>query len=405
VTEATHRLPPGRSLTILLALFTTIGPYTIDAFFPSLRAMALHFGISNFQVQQTLTAYMVPFALAALLHGSISDAVGRRRVMIGGLSLYAVASLGCALAPGFGTLLFMRACQGLVSGVGMIIARAIIRDLYSGPLAQRAMSTMTMFFALGPAMAPVAGGWLHVWFGWRAVFLSMVLLGVGLVLAAWRWLPETLPPEQRSELHVGTIFRRLLEVMRHVEFLRLTAVGALFFVAMQAYIGAAPAIILDHWHGSETGFAMLTLPLIGGFVSGAFTSGRLAGRIPPDRQENIGHGLMLASTACLFALQLAWPGVPVLLQQLLLAGMTFGLQIVYPVLMLKIIDLFPQARGTATSANSFLGMAASTLTMGTFAPWLGHSMLRLATCSFLAILAGWFVSLWVRHARRVLAAG
>ena len=397
---ATGRLPPGRRLTILLALFTTIGPYTIDAFFPSLRAIGASFGISNFQVQQLVTAFMVPFALTALLHGSISDALGRRRVLITGISLYAAASLGCALAPGFGTLLAMRAAQGLVAGAGMIVARAVVRDLYDGALAQRAMSTMTMVFALGPALAPVVGGWLHVWFGWRSVFLSMALLGAMLAAFAARYLPETLPPAQRVPLHAGATVRRTLGIMRHGEFLRLTAASALCFISLQAYVGAAPAIILDHWHGSETGFAMLTLPLIGGYSLGAFASGRLAGRLPPERQANYGYALLVGMAGIMLLVQLFWPGVPVFVQQVLLACTTFGLQLMYPIVVLQILDLFPAARGTATSANSFLGMIVSTLTMGSFAPLLGQSMLRLAVCAFLANVAGLGFWLWAKRARR-----
>jgi DHA1 family bicyclomycin/chloramphenicol resistance-like MFS transporter len=400
VNAATGRLPPGRRLTILLALFTTIGPYTIDAFFPSLRAIAASFGITTFQVQQSVTAFMVPFALTALLHGSISDALGRRRVLITGIALYAAASLGCALAPGFGTLLAMRAAQGLVAGAGMIVARAVVRDLYSGALAQRAMSTMTMVFALGPALAPVVGGWLHVWFGWRSVFLSMALLGAVLAAVAARYLPETLPPAQRVPLHAGATVRRTLGIMRHGEFLRLTAASALCFISLQAYVGAAPAIILDHWHGTETGFAMLTLPLIGGYSLGAFASGRLAGRLPPERQANYGYALLVGMAGIMLLVQLFWPGVPVFVQQVLLACTTFGLQLMYPIVMLQILDLFPAARGTATSANSFLGMIVSTLTMGTFAPMLGQSMLRLAVCAFLANVAGLGFWLWAKRARR-----
>jgi DHA1 family bicyclomycin/chloramphenicol resistance-like MFS transporter len=187
-------------------------------------------------------------------------------------------------------------------------------------------------------------------------------------------------------------------VITHGEFLRLTAASSLCFVALQAYIGSAPAIILDHWHGTETGFAMLTVPVIGGYAIGAFISGRMAGRIPPERQAAIGYIVLLSMSALMLALQLLWPTVPVLLQQLVLASTTFGLQLMFPIVTLRILDLFSHSRGAASSANSFFSLLLSTLTMGVFAPWLSQSMLRLALCAFLVNVGGYLM--WrnaVRH--------
>jgi DHA1 family bicyclomycin/chloramphenicol resistance-like MFS transporter len=403
--QSLQAAPPGRRLTVVLALLTTLGPYSIDAFFPSMRAIAAYFDVSYFTVQQTLTAYMLPFALMSLVHGSLSDSIGRRPVVLGGLFVYAVAATGCALAPSFGWMLAFRALQGAVAGVGMIISRTVVRDRYSGPQAQRVMSAITMVFALGPALAPVVGGWVHVWFGWRAVFFTMTVFALLLALLVLRFLPETLPPAQRTPLRLGPIVRNTLAVMGHGEFLRLTAASSLCFVALQAYIGSAPAVILDHWHGTETGFAMLTIPIIGGYSIGAFASGRLAGRLPPERQANYGYAVLLAMTGMMLLLQWLWPAAPVLLQQLLLACTTFGLQLMFPVVTLRILDLFSHSRGATASANSFFSLLVSTLTMGTFAPWLSQSMLRLAACAFLANVAGWLM--WrtaIRHRSAHVAA-
>jgi DHA1 family bicyclomycin/chloramphenicol resistance-like MFS transporter len=341
---------------------------------------------------------MLPFALMSLVHGSLSDAIGRRSVVLGGLFVYAVAAAGCALAPSFGWLLAFRGLQGAVAGVGMIVSRAVVRDRYSGPQAQRVMSTITMMFALGPALAPVIGGWVHVWFGWRAVFLTMSIFALLLALLVLRFLPETLPVAQRQPLHLGGLMRSTLAVIGHGEFLRLTAASSLCFVALQAYIGSAPAIILDHWHGTETGFAMLTIPVVTGYALGAFLSGRMAGRIPPERQANLGYKVLLGMTALMLALQLLWPAVPVLLQQLVLASTIVGLQLMFPIVTLRILDLFSHSRGAASSANSFFSLLVSTLTMGVFAPWLSQSMLRLALCAFIANVGGFLM--WrtaVRH--------
>jgi DHA1 family bicyclomycin/chloramphenicol resistance-like MFS transporter len=154
-------------LSLLLGLLSTVGAFSIDAFFPALRAIAQAFHLSSLQAQQTLTVYMLGYALASLLHGSLSDALGRRGPILVSLGLYTLASVGCAAAPNFATLLVFRAIQGLVAGAGQVIGRAIVRDHFQGAEAQRLMSMITMIFGLGPAAAPIIGGWVHALLGWR----------------------------------------------------------------------------------------------------------------------------------------------------------------------------------------------------------------------------------------------
>src|SRR3984893_1670105 len=146
--------PKGRhgGLALLLAALSMAGPFSIDTFFPSFHAIAERFSISAWAVQQTLTVYMLPLSFMSLVQGPLSDAIGRRRVIVVGLAVYTVASIGCTLAPTFGTLLLFRAFQGTSAGVGMIVGRAVIRDLYEGPQAQKLLSLVTMIFAFAPAV-------------------------------------------------------------------------------------------------------------------------------------------------------------------------------------------------------------------------------------------------------------
>jgi MFS transporter, DHA1 family, multidrug resistance protein len=401
VNSATQPATHSPRLTVVLALLSTLGPFTIDTFFPSMRAMAAEFGVSYWQMQQTLTVYLIPYAFMSLVHGSLSDALGRRRVVIAGLLLYVLASLGCALAPGFTALLVCRGLQGVVGGVGHIISRAIVRDCYSGAQAQRVMSAITMVFSLGPALAPVIGGWVHVWFGWRAVFAFMALYGLLLSWLVIRKLHETLPLQQRTRLHIGALAGHTLAVARHPEFLRLTAASGLCFVALHTYMGAAPAIIFDHWHLKETNFAALTLPIIGGYAIGAFFSGRLAGRLPPDRQANTGYGILLGTSGAMLVLQCFVTQPPILVQQLLLASSAIGLQLMFPIVTLRILDIFSEARGAASSAHSFVSLLLAAVMMGALAPWFAVSMQRLAVNAFLVNVVG--VLVWrsaLRYRRR-----
>jgi MFS transporter, DHA1 family, multidrug resistance protein len=383
--------PAVPRLSLLLGLLAAVGAFTIDAFFPSLRAIAQEFHLSSLQAQQTLTVYMLTYALASLLHGSLSDALGRRRPVLVSLAIYTLASLGCAAAPNYAALLACRAVQGLVAGSGQVIGRAIVRDRFQGAEAQRLMSMITMIFGLGPAAAPVIGGWVHALFGWRAVFGTMALLGLIMLAYSALRLPETHPPEQRTPLHVGRLLKHNLAVVSHGEFLLLALGSGFAFISLHVYVGSAPAIVLDHWGLSETMFAALNLPIISGYTLGAVVSGRVAGRTAPNRQARFGFRLVFAVTMLMLLLQLGFALPPIYLQQLLLAALGFGLQLMYPIVTLRILELFPDSRGAAASMQSFFSLIIATVTFGVVAPALTHSMLSLACGSLSASALGWLL--------------
>src|SRR4051812_17306391 len=246
-------------LAVLLGGLSMVSPFSIDTFFPAFHAMEKSLQVSAWQLQQVLTAYMLPFAFASLVHGPLSDAIGRRRVMIGGMALYTVGSIACMFAPNYESLIAARVLQGLTAGVGMVIGRAVIRDLYEGPRAQRLMSLTTMIFSIAPAIAPIIGGWAHVAFGWRAVFAFMVLCGLAFAFASWWKLPETLPASARIPFNGRNLVSTSLSVLRHPEFIMLAMAAALNFNSIACFIGSAPAIIETHWGLGETSYWMLFL--------------------------------------------------------------------------------------------------------------------------------------------------
>ncbi|MBV6417729.1 MAG: Bicyclomycin resistance protein [Steroidobacteraceae bacterium] len=383
---------PSLGLAALLAFVSMLSPFSIDTFFPSFPAIAQEFDLSAWQLQQTLTAYLVPYALTMLLHGPLSDAYGRRRVVLAGLTLYTLASLACTLAPDFGLLLAFRALQGATAGAGMVVARAVVRDLYAGHEAQRLMSLITMLFGFAPAVAPVIGGWVHVAFGWRAVFLFLVLLGAAMVAISWWRLPETHPPERRFAFQFGTLLSLCWRIVSRREFLLLSLAAGLHFGSVIAYVGAAPAIVLERWHFGETRFAMLFIPVIGGFVAGAFTSGRMAGRVDPGVQCQAGYAIsVIGGLVSSVALALS-PSVPVIVQQLLIFTVAFGVQVVAPVITLRLLDLFPDTRGAVSSVQAFVAVMIVAATMGAVVPALHGSLLLLALGSLAGALSGW--GLW-----------
>ena len=298
---------PPRGIAVLLAALSALGPFSIDTYLPSFHDIADKLGATPLQVQQTLSAYLLAFALMTLWHGAISDRFGRRRVVLVALGLFGLASAGCALATSIGQLWFWRAMQGVTAGAGIVISRAVVRDLFDGAAAQRLMSQITMMFALAPAVAPIIGGWLQTWFGWRSVFAFLVLATAALALACWKLLPETLPPEKRQSLQPAYLGRTYLQVMTSPRFLFACAALALNVLGFFVYVLSAPVFLMKHLGVHETGFLWLFGPAMSGLVCGAWTSGRLAGKRSLDRTITLGYSIMLGAALVNLTLNLALP--------------------------------------------------------------------------------------------------
>jgi len=355
-------------LAVLIGGLSMVSPFSIDTFFPAFHAMQKALHVEPWQLQQVLTAYMVPFAFASLVHGPLSDAVGRRPVMIWGMVLYTVGSVACTFAPNYASLMAARMLQGATAGVGVVIGRAVVRDLYEGPRAQHLMSITTMIFSLAPAAAPIIGGWAHVAFGWRAVFAIMVVCGLVLAFSAWWKLPETHPVSARIPFSGRNLVATSLTVLRHREFLMLAIAAATNFSSVAVFIGAAPEIVVRHWGMGETSYGWLFVPVIAGILIGAWASGRVAGRYPLASQVRFGLAFTFGVALVRIVLHFAFDTVPIVVQEGLLFFAAFGAQFAFPVLTLQMLDLFPAARGTAASAQSFVALLITAFTIGVVSP-------------------------------------
>ncbi|MEJ1966199.1 MAG: multidrug effflux MFS transporter [Gammaproteobacteria bacterium] len=378
-------------IAALLAALAMVSPFSIDTFYPSFPAISQEFSLSTWQIQQTITVYMLPFALMTLVQGPLSDALGRRPVVLVGLLVYSLASIACVFAPTFAFLLAFRALQGMSAGVGMAVGRAIIRDLHEGPQAQKLMATISMIFSIAPAIAPVIGGWIHVWFGWRFVFGFMVITGVSLVVLSYVLLPETHPFEKRAKLDVAALARTVGRILSNREFMLYAFALGTTFSAMITFIGAAPAIVMHHWHLGETQFAYLFVPLIIGIMGGAFLSGRLAGRIKGKKQIGIGYTIALSGATLMVLLQAFVDSPPIFLDQVLITLVALGVQIMMPIYALRMLDLFPDVRGSAASVQSCVMLGVGAVFLGALVPAISHSMLLLAIGSLTSAVVGFLI--------------
>ncbi|WP_354700946.1 Bicyclomycin resistance protein [Paraconexibacter sp. AEG42_29] len=283
-----HTGAPPRHLLLLLGCLSTFGPLSMDMYLPGLPAMADDLGASTAAAQVTLTACLAGLAAGQLLIGPLSDTHGRRRPLLAGLLAYGLASLLCALAPSVATLTLLRFVQGVAGAAGIVIARAIVRDVAEGDAAARAFARLMLVSGLAPILAPVLGGQVLRVTDWRGVF--GVLAGIGAVLAAvtWRVLPETHAPDRRRTGGVRETTSVFATLLRDRTFLACTLACGLSFAAMFAYIAGSPFVLQEVYDVSPQTFSLLFAVNALGILLGSQVSGRLVGRVAPDRLLTLG---------------------------------------------------------------------------------------------------------------------
>ncbi len=388
---------PTWGFAALLASLAMMGPFAVDMYLPAFPTIEAEFNVGAIALQQTLSVYLFAFAFMLLWHGALTDAWGRRPVVLAGLGIYALSTLGCAIAGNIESLWLFRALQGVSAGTGMVVGRAIIRDLYHGAEAQRLMSRVTLLFSIAPAIAPIIGGALLNLLGWRAIFWFM-LLWVCIVLAyCVARLPETLPVAHRHALHPKVLWHNYRNVLLRTDFLLLSMITTLNFCAFFIYIAAAPAFLVQLLGVSTWGFAWLFVPMIGGIMLGATMSGRMAGTRSPQSTIRLGYLFMAAGAVLNFAISVGlsadvrWNVPPIFI-------LCLGTALVMPSVTLMLLDLFPTMRGMAASLQGFVQFALAGLVAGTVAPLLARSLTTLALG-----MAGFTVAsfiLWMVYQRR-----
>ena len=377
----------AREFALLLAALAMLGPFSIDTYMPSFPEIGHTFGATSMQLQFTISAFLAPFAVMALFHGAIADSFGRRPVILTNLAIFVVASAGCALAQVYHQLLWFRVMQGFAGGAGMIVGRAMIRDSFDGPEAQRMMSSVTMIFGLAPAIAPIIGGWLQAAFGWRSVFVFLAIYST-LLLAVCGWrLPETLPHRGRQPFAVRPLLASYGRVLGSARFALLSSAIAFNFAAFFLYVAGAP-IVIYQWLGlNEREFAWLFLPGISGIVIGAYISGRVAGRLAVWQTLRLGYAVMFAAVVCNVSYHLAAaPALPWTV--LCVMFYTTGMAITTPTLTLLALDLFPHNRGMAASLQVFQQGIFTAIAAVAIVPHVAHSPSAMAITAATLLACG-----------------
>ncbi|HRH88203.1 MAG TPA: multidrug effflux MFS transporter [Rubrivivax sp.] len=386
---------PRWKLAMLLACLGMLGPFSIDTYIPAFTGIARSLDATPLQMQQTLSAYLFGFALLNLFHGALSDSLGRRPVILWGIGVFVLASVGCALSQSIGQLVLFRALQGMSAGAGMVVSRAIIRDMFVPAEAQRVMSQVTIYFGIAPAVAPMVGGWLFVGLGWHAIFWFLALISAVLWATVWRSLPETLHATQRQTVHLGQLLRGYLQMVSSPRFMALALASGIPFNGMFLYVLSAPVWLGEILQLQPTQFFWFFIMSVSGIMLGAWLSGRLAGRIKPKYQIRRGFVIMLGTSLANVALSLFAAPHP-FWAMLTVSIFSFGWALMVPVVTLMVLDLVPERRGMASSVQAFIGSMANGLVAGVIAPLVMHSAPALALTSIGMLSIGIVAWIWVK---------
>lgn len=394
--------PHTRGMTVLLAFMTAMGPISTDLYVPALPQLALEFGTTPARVQWTLSSYLMGFAFGQLFYGPLSDKYGRKPLLMIGFMAYLIGTFASAAAFSIDGLIIARFLQGVGGAGPIIVARAVVRDMYEGARAGRELSLMSTIMGVAPIVSPLLGGFLVVWFGWRAGFVLM-FSSVGLIaFLAFMFLPETLRDRQIGPISALAVLRSFGIVVRHPLWRVYASLQALGHTGLFTFVAASPFVLQNVYKLTPVQFGLGFSACSVAFVSGAGLGAKLVGRRGIDGVVGLGVSCLAGGGALQLALWLAFPSSALAL---------FGAELIYflgigltlPHSIAGALSPFPERAGAASSLQGFLQMTFSALTGVLVVALLSDSALPLVLTTLLMgalCLAIFVASAPVRRQRR-----
>jgi DHA1 family bicyclomycin/chloramphenicol resistance-like MFS transporter len=381
--------PHSIFIVYALAALAALAPFAIDTYLPAFHVMGEALAATDVEIQQSLTFYLLPYAAMTLWHGAISDSIGRITTIKWGLSIFVLASIGCAFAQNVETLWFFRALQGASGGAGNTVARAMVRDLFEGPQAQRVMATVQMLFGIAPAVAPIIGGFL-LGIHWQAIFIFLAIYAGISLWAAVKFLPETMPPDKRMPLSAKTVISSYKTIFSDHEYAKVViAIGA-NFSGFFVYVLASPVFLGKHLGLSPQQYGYLFIPTVIGMVLGSYLAKRAAGKVPQQTVIQFAYGWMLVIAIINVVICYTQP-ISLVANILPIALFNIGMALCMPILSLAALNKHPKIRGTAASGQAFMQMLLSTVSAGIVVPFVWFSPFGLALTMLVYLLLGLFI--------------
>lgn len=378
---------------LILGLISAIGPFAIDMYLPAMPQMAQALGASAGEVQMSLTAFFVALGLCQMVYGPLSDRFGRRVPLMVGLGLFVLGSLGCALAPDARTLIAMRFIAGVGACAGMVIPRAVVRDLHTGVEAARLGAMLMLVFSVSPILAPLAGSLVVALAGWRWIFGCIVVLGLLALTLVLTQLQESRPVEARRGTTLAGTLAAVAELLRDGHFRALALTGAFAMSGFMAYLGHSSFVMIEHHGVTPTQYGMLFGLNAAAFIGAAQLNVRLCQRHGLPWVIRRGLAGYLAASALLLALTVA--GVDRLEVLVALLFVAYGsLGLVAPTVPVLALERHGAIAGTASALIGTVQMVCGALVMALVSALGGHAhgalpmVAGVAGCALLASLVG-----------------
>ncbi|MDF2935041.1 MAG: bcr [Paenibacillaceae bacterium] len=315
----------GAGLILILGALSAFGPLSLDMYLPSLPTLARDLGSSPSQAQLSLTFCLLGLAVGQLLAGPLSDMRGRRGPLLVSLIVYAAASLACVYSPDIWTFCALRLVQGLAGAAGIVLSRAVVRDMYTGTELTRCFAMLMLVNGAAPVLAPILGAQLLAWTSWRGIFMILAAIGAIMLASVWMWLPETLPKERRASGGLPQTLSAFRELLRDRRFVGLALSQGFMYAAMFAYISGSPFVLQDLYSMSPQGFSLVFAVNGVGIILAGQTAGKLAGRVREEHLFIAGIAMGLAGGLGLLITVLADAGLAAILCCLFLVVSSIGI--------------------------------------------------------------------------------
>ena len=370
-------LRPGSfALTVLLALVTAIGPLSIDLYIPAMPEIGRLLDAPASEVQLTISVYLIGFAGGQIVYGPVSDRYGRKPVLMTALLVFCAATLACAVAPGIEALVAARSLQGFGASGAIVLARAIIRDLYEGARAGRELSIMAMIMGLAPIIGPMIGGAVQTVFGWRADFVFIFAAGAAAAMGSWRLLPET-RRAPTAPLSFANVLRSYRLLFGHRGYLANIALATISFCGLFAWISASPFVLQDLYGLSAFSYGLAFGLAAVGFMLGTSLAAAIVVRLGLDRTIGIGAAVLAAGGLALLAV-VGWLPRSGLGLALPVAVYLAGMGLIMPQAFASALQPFPHHAGAASALGGVIQQSAAAIAGAVVARALASSAWPLA---------------------------
>ena len=393
---------PFLRLAVILGLITAVGPFAVDMYLPALPSMGKSLAASPAAVQMSLMAFMIVIGVCQLFYGPLSDMVGRKPPIYAGLLIFTLGSIGCALAPSITVLVGFRVLQGLGACAGMVVPRAIVRDLHTGPDATRLMSLLMLTVSVSPILAPLAGSFVIGAFGWRGVFFALTIAAaIAFILAATQ-LPETRPQHSRRDTGWRDSILAYGRLLKDGEFVGLTLLGAFGVSSFFVYLGSASFVLINHYGLSPRQFSLCFALNAASFFGFSQLTGTLThryGLAQVIHAAALGVALAMLLLAALFALEV---NNLLALMAPLFAGYGF-LGLVIPASAVLALERHGEIAGTASALMGSLQMIVGSACMA-LAGLFANGRPEPRVFGIAACAAGTFLVTWLTLRRAAPAA-